>query len=153
MVIEKIAKKTVYRRLLMIYWLILPLLFVTYLVLKSQMLQLNMDQILIQEPHLSVMLLLALLTPLSSYVLRELSQQDQLGTSFAKLFFKFSIVQQLIVGNLIGGGLAYLAYKESSLPATEITKTHFWKGYLILLAQGMLTIIALLAFYSIFKNN
>lgn len=152
MVSGKTAKKTVYRHLLMIYWMILPLLFVIYLVLKSQILQVNMEQILIREPLLAVMLLLALLTPLSSYLLKELSNQDKLGTSFAKLFFKFSIVQQLIVGNFIGCGLAYLTFKENLFPATEAKRLHFWKGYLILVMQGILTIIALFAFYAILKK-
>lgn len=150
---QSTTKKTVFKSSLIIYWLLLPLLFVGYLLLKSRLEGISLNMILVNDPHLTVMFLLSLINPLSGYLLKELSDSEQLNSSFAQLFLKFSIGQQLVTGNLIGSGLAFLTLKENDLSVKPEKVTPYRKGYAILFIQTLLTIISLVALYLIVRQK
>lgn len=150
---QEMTKKSVFKRSLIIYWLLLPLLFSGYLLLKSQLDNLSLNQILVNDPGLTVMLLLSFINPLSSYLLKELSENKQLNGSFAYFFLKFSIIQQLMTGNLIGSGLAFLTLKENGPFVKKEKGMQYWKGYTILFIQAILTIISLVSLYLILKQT
>lgn len=131
-----------YYQLLSVYWLILPVLFLSYLVLKAGMEKMSIQEVLMANPLLAVMLLLSLVTPFSSLFLLKLPESEKSLSKAAGSFIKFALVQQLVVGNLLGVGLCFLTLKELPKSGGERQKVGL---SVIIVFEVVVTVIALFA--------
>lgn len=136
------------------YWFLLPLLFVAYLLLKITIEHSGFQQLLMEDTLLTVMLLIALLTPFSAYFLFSLPKESRSKANQAGMFLKLIIAQQLLVGNLVGAILVFLTYRE--LPASNDTpqnKQKMSSVYTLVSIQYIISFVAVYALMILIKNG
>lgn len=141
-----------YYQILCVYWLLLPVLFISYLLLKANIESVGIQWLLTSNPFLAIMLLISLITPFSSLFLLKLSNAEKSCSKSAFNFLQFGFVQQLLVGNLIGAALCFLALKEIKYSGQK--ETAKMKELAIIIAfEVIFTVIALFAMAMLLKNS
>ncbi|MGX6972685.1 hypothetical protein [Vagococcus lutrae] len=94
------------------YWILLPFLYLAYLFLESSKVNLSLRDFLNQQPLLTSMFLIALLTPIAAYFLVKMWYQSTEKSPALNFFLRAMAIQQLLVGNLLGVGLIFLSSRQ-----------------------------------------
>lgn len=125
------------------YWLLLPVLFYSFVLLFAVNSQSRFTTLIAEVPPITLTFLLTCLMLLSAYLVYTLSK-DQNNQQLLKRFVIFALVQQVATANLIGAAIVYAYYK--SLKHQEITdgvattKTQF-ESYLLMGLIGLMSIL------------
>lgn len=144
--------KRKYLQLLSVYWFVLPVLFISYLLLKANIEKQGIQDLLTSDPLLAIMLLLSLITPFSSlFLLKSIDENNKVSGAVIK-FLKFALIQQLVVGNLLGVGLCFLSLKENNLNQ-EIEKSQKSGLIVVIVFETIVTLVALFALTMLMKNR
>lgn len=105
------------RNMLLGYWLIVPFLFFFYLFLLSLNQKVEVQQLVLQIPGLALSLLLSFLTIFQAAVLYFISTRFADSQKTMKKFLLFSLVQQILTGNIVGAALSF--FLERKMVVTE----------------------------------
>ena len=141
-----------YLRILCVYWLVLPLLFLVYLLVTANLKQVIIFEALQQEPLLAVMLLISLISIFSSLYLMQLPEGEMERQLQGGRFLKFALIQQLCVGNLAGVALCLLSLRQMPVGTN---KGSFKQGSLLTLIifESALTFIAVFALIMLARST
>lgn len=106
-------KKINYEKLLIGYWFFIPFLFGLYFFMMSLKNNTTMEQTLkIDNPLLAMGMLVSFLLIIQSMTYMMLDKQSDNTLVAKRYFLMFSIFQQLIMFNVIGSILSFLAYRQ-----------------------------------------
>lgn len=149
---EVSQSKKKYLQLLSVYWFVLPILFISYLFLKANIEKQGIQHLLTSDPLLAIMLLLSLITPFSSlFLLKTIDENNKVPTTVIQ-FLKFALIQQLVVGNLLGVGLCFLSLKENNL-SQKSEKSEKSGLIIVIVFETIFTLIAIFALTMLMKNR
>ncbi|WP_188359022.1 cell shape determination protein CcmA [Rothia aerolata] len=102
------------RKWLFIYWLVSPFLFMGYALMMSQTASVDLREVL-NEPTMAIAFLTSCMTLIMAGMLKGASSENE---KTEKVFGIYAVVQQLLVGNLIGALLSYFFARSLWLAPT-----------------------------------
>lgn len=152
-VITKVRKMSFYSSLIA-YWLILPILFSFYLAMKMLMMGIDFQTLLTQNLTVTVLLLIALLNPFSAYFLLNTSEKDRKHNQPVGFYLKAMLVQQLLVGNLVGAVLVFFSFREMPYSQDRVdSQMKMTSVYILVGIQYILSLVAIFALWMMVKNG
>lgn len=152
-VITKVRKMSFYSSLIA-YWLILPILFSFYLAMKMLMMGIDFQTLLTQNLTVTVLLLIALLNPFSAYFLLNTTEKDRKRNQPVGFYLKAMLVQQLLVGNLVGAVLVFFSFREMPYSQDEVdSQMKMTSVYILVGIQYILSLVAIFALWMMVKNG
>lgn len=152
-VITKVRKMSFYSSLIA-YWLILPILFSFYLAMKMLMMGIDFQTLLTQNLTVTVLLLIALLNPFSAYFLLNTSGKDRKRNQPVGFYLKAMLVQQLLVGNLVGAVLVFFSFREMPYSQDGVdSQMKMTSVYILVGIQYILSLVAIFALWMMVKNG
>lgn len=132
-------RKVKYEKILVGYWFFVPILFGVYFFIMNLKNNNTMEQTLkTDNPLLAMGMLVSFLLVIQGMSFILLDRQVENSNQAKRYFLTFSIFQQLLMFNIIGSALSFLAYRQ--LPEKNQTKLHV-KPWLL----GIITFIVLLS--------
>ncbi|MFS7389704.1 hypothetical protein AB6884_09440 [Carnobacterium maltaromaticum] len=152
-VITKVRKMSFYSSLIA-YWLILPILFSFYLAMKMLMMGIDFQTLLTQNLTVTVLLLIALLNPFSAYFLLNATEKDRKRNQPVGFYLKAMLVQQLLVGNLVGAVLVFFSFREMPYSQDGVdSQMKMTSVYILVGIQYILSLVAIFALWMMVKNG
>lgn len=128
------------KNLLLGYWVILPAIFYFYLFLVSFDQQIAIQQLVLEIPGLALALLLSFLILFQAASLYFITSRE-MGSDAVKKFLSFSMIQQILTGNIIGAALCFFVNKNFYGDQVEASQ----KNKMILYsAIGFISLISLI---------
>ncbi|MDT2822736.1 hypothetical protein P7H74_13360 [Enterococcus devriesei] len=128
------------KNLLLGYWVILPAIFYFYLFLVSFDQQIAIQQLVLEIPGLALALLLSFLTLFQAASLHFITSRET-DSDAVKKFLSFSMIQQILTGNIIGAALCFFVNKNFYDDQVEASQ----KNKMILYsAIGFISLISLI---------
>jgi hypothetical protein len=100
------------RNVLLGYWILVPSLFYFYLFLISFHQQLSIQELITQIPGLALAFLVSFVTLFQAACLYFIGHEKANSGNLEKQFLTFSMVQQILTGNIIGARLCYFYNKQ-----------------------------------------
>lgn len=131
------------RNILLGYWILVPILFYFYLFLLSFNQQVEISQLIVHIPGLSLTLLLSFLTLFQAAMLYFISSQKEEDSKSLKQFIGFSMIQQIITGNIIGAALCYFYSKNIFVDEKKHSQKSRGILYTALLFISLISIVIL----------
>lgn len=109
---EKSIPQNRWQKLLLSYWLAVPVLFYGYLVLMTLRDQVTISQLIVNIPGMTVGFLITCLMLMQAVILYAVSQSSVSKSGLLGKFLWFSLVQQILTGNIPGAILSFLAERR-----------------------------------------
>lgn len=136
------------RKVLLGYWILMPVLFYFYLFLVSFNQQVSIQQLILQIPGLTLGLLLSFLMLFQAACLYFMGSQADKPTLFEKRFLTFSLFQQVLTGNIIGAALCYFYNRKmfaENQPVFGNTRVIFY------FAIGFISLITIIILFIVMR--
>ncbi|MGX7025790.1 hypothetical protein [Vagococcus hydrophili] len=132
-------RKINYEKILVGYWFFVPILFGIYFFIMNLKNNSTIEQTLkTDNPLLAMGMLVSFLLVIQGMTFILLNRQGENSNQVKRYFLTFSIFQQLLMFNIIGSALSFLAYRQ--LPEKNQTKLNV-KPWLL----GIITFIIFLS--------
>lgn len=129
------------RKWLFIYWLVSPFLFMGYALMMSQTASVDLREVL-NEPTMAIAFLTSCMTLIMAGMLKGASGENE---KTEKVFGIYAVVQQLLVGNLIGALLSYFFARSLWLaPAAPFAPRLKWVLLPGMVLIGFLSLMVIL---------
>lgn len=116
-------KMDVWQKLLIGYWLVLPLIFLLYLFLTASRMNVQFSDVLVQLPGFTISFLLSCLMWIQGIVF------IRTKTEMRGKFLFFAIIQQALTLNFIGAIFSYFALRKKSTEYQFASKTEKMSFY------------------------
>lgn len=116
-------KMDVWQKLLIGYWLVLPLIFLLYLFLTASRMNVQFSDVLVQLPGFTISFLLSCLMWIQGIVF------IRTKTEMRGKFLFFAIIQQALTLNFIGAIFSYFALRKQSTEYQFASKTEKMSFY------------------------
>lgn len=100
------------KRILFIYWLMIPVLFGSYVFVFAAVKNVSVTALFTNIPSLALTSIVALLSFFQVFILYKSKNSSNYRQSFFGVFLKFSMIQQLCSLNVIGLLLCILVYRS-----------------------------------------
>lgn len=110
-----------YKKLLIGYWIIVPILFYLYLFLISLLGEASLETILLNSPSMAISMLITSLLLIQLLLLIYVQHISSSKTGILGKFLWYVVLQQVLTGNILGAILAF--FYERSLPELSETNT------------------------------
>lgn len=124
---------------LFLYWLIVPILFGSYLAVMSSTQQIAITELITTIPSLAFSLIIALLQLFQAFGLYLLNDMAASRKSLLGTYLKFSMLQQLFTLNLIGMLLSGFYFWHLPNEQEETSSTIKVYHYLLMVFVGIVT--------------
>jgi hypothetical protein len=131
------------RNVLIGYWVLMPVLFYFYLFLVSFNQQVTIQQLILQIPGLTLGLLLSFLMLFQAACLYFISSQNEKNHFVEKRFLAFSLVQQILTGNIIGAALCFFYNRKIVAEKQPISRNTMFIFYFAIGFISLITVIIL----------
>lgn len=132
-----------WQKFLLIYWIVVPVLFYFYLILLTIKDQVSLDQLIQQVPGVAVGFLITCLMLVQATILFKISQKSVAKNGILGHFLWFSLVQQVVTGNVPGALLSFLAERKLFLSKETIDKKTKLFNYGGMLFIGVISLLIL----------
>lgn len=132
-----------WQKLLLIYWLLIPVLFYFYLVLLTIKDQVSLNQLIQQVPGVTVGFLTTCLMLIQATMLFKISQKSVAKNGMLGRFLWFSLIQQILTGNLPGALLSFLAERKLFIAKETINKKTKLFSYGGMILVGLTSLLIL----------
>jgi hypothetical protein len=131
------------KRLLIVYWLLVPLLFGVYLLSFAAVKTVSVSTIFSTIPTITLTTIVVLLLLFQLYGLSILGDSSGCRHSLLGVYLKFSMIQQLFTVNIPGFLLCLFFYRSlsDSKENSTLSKQVRWLSYMLMVMVGLLTIL------------
>lgn len=109
---EKALPTNRWQKLLLGYWLVVPVLFYGYLVLMTVKDQVPISELIVKIPGVTVGFLITCLMLMQAVMLFTIGQNSRSKSGLLGKFLWFSLIQQVLTGNIPGAILSFLAERR-----------------------------------------
>lgn len=135
------------KKLLVGYWLVVPILFLSYLMLTTMLQNISMEELLLNIPSLALTCIVCFLLFFQLYGLLFLTRLMNNKQSFLGKYLLFNLIQQVLINNFIGVILCFLYYKnlDTYSEKKQLTKIEYLLMYGLIFFVSVLTLIVIWA--------
>lgn len=137
--------------LLVGYWLLVPTLFLFYLMLTSTLQSVSIEELLSNVPSLALTCIVSFLLFFQLFGLLFLARSMDNKQSFLGTYLVFNIIQQALISNFIGAIFCFLYYKSLNTHSEkkQLTQTEYLLMYGLLFFVSVLTLVVIWARFSL----